>query len=74
VSLWSDVPTIFVTAAACPACRSGRPIIVRSEANGDSSVTRKAVCRVCGLRFKVVVESLPEFGNSQNDVAYDGAD
>lgn len=63
---WADAPTIFVTAPACPACNTPRPIIVRSEANGDGSMTRKAVCRRCSQRFKICVE-LPEFGNDVLD-------
>ena len=63
---WSDVPCIFVEAPACPMCRMVRPIIIRSEQNGDGSVTRKAVCRRCSARFKIVVE-LPEIGKQDFD-------
>ena len=59
---WTDAPCITVVAPACPICRALRPIIVRTEQNGDGSVTRKSVCRRCSERFKIVVE-LPEFGN-----------
>lgn len=65
---WTDAPCIFIEAPACPACQALRPIIVRSEANGDGSTTRKAICRRCSERFKIVVE-LPEFGNSENEDA-----
>jgi hypothetical protein len=65
---WADVPAIVVYAPACPSCRALRPIIVRSEANGDGSTTRKAICRRCSERFKIIVE-LPDFGNSDFDTA-----
>jgi hypothetical protein len=58
---WHNVPCVFIVAPHCPVCFAGRPIIVRSEANGDGSKTRKAVCRRCSEKFKIVVE-LPEFG------------
>lgn len=60
---WANTPVVFVMAPACPACAALRPIIIRSEANGDGSTTRKAVCRRCSERFKIVVE-LPEIGNT----------
>jgi hypothetical protein len=61
---WSDTPTITIFAPQCPHCAALRPIIVRSEANGDGTVTRKATCRTCSKRFKIIVETLlPEFGN-----------
>jgi hypothetical protein len=63
---WQDAPLVFITAAACPACGAGKPLIVRSEANGDGSTTRKAICRRCSERFKIVVE-LPEFGSDEDD-------
>lgn len=59
---WLTAPIVFVVAPACPLCRAPRPIVVRSEQNGDGSVTRKAICRQCSTRFKICVE-LPEIGN-----------
>ena len=65
---WADVPMVFVVAPACPACRALRPIIVRSEANGDGTTTRKAICRRCSTRFKIIVE-VPNFGSDDFDPA-----
>lgn len=53
---WADVPMVFIPLPACPLCGAYRPIIVRSEAGGDGSTTRKAICRRCSRRFKIVVE------------------
>lgn len=61
-SPWANVAYVFVTAPACTSCGSTDLLTIRSEANGDGSVTRKTVCRVCSTRFKVVVE-LPSCGN-----------
>jgi hypothetical protein len=60
---WNDAPCTFVFAVVCPFCRAPRPITVRSEQKGDQSVTQKSICRQCSRRFKIVIESLPDFGN-----------
>jgi len=70
---WADAPLTFVVAPHCPRCLALRPVIVRSEANGDGSVTRKAVCRRCSKKFKIVVE-LPDSGSSDFDTEYDDCD
>ena len=62
ITNWADAPCCFVTAPSCSHCGHLEYITVRSEANGDGSVTRKAICRQCSGRFKIVVE-LPENGN-----------
>ena len=65
---WDEVECVFIEAVACPHCGSTKPITVRSEQNGDGSVTRKSICRRCSRRFKVVVEisefELPPFGKA----------
>jgi hypothetical protein len=66
---WLTSPTIFLVAPACPHCRAPRPIIVRSEAGGDGSITRKCVCRRCSAKFKIVLE-LPNPGNDDGDGSY----
>jgi hypothetical protein len=64
---WANAPIVFVTLPACPSCGSIEYRKVRTESNGDGSRTRKAVCRGCGLPFKIVVElpeiELPKMGN-----------
>jgi hypothetical protein len=64
---WQDCPIVFVTLPACPYCGTTGFITVRSEANGDGSVTRKSVCRRCSERFKLVIE-LPNSGNHDFDL------
>lgn len=59
---WADAPRVFVTLAACPNCGGVDHRIVRSEANGDGSVSRRAICESCSARFFVVAE-IPENGN-----------
>jgi hypothetical protein len=61
---WVDVPLVTVIAPACPWCRALKPIPVRSEQNGDGSVTRRCVCRECSKRFKLLIE-IPNFGNPE---------
>ena len=64
---WNDAPllTVFVSPpAVCPQCCAAKPIIFRTEANGDGSSTRKCVCRRCSQRFKVVVE-IAKFGSDE---------
>lgn len=61
---WFDAPCVVIVAPACPYCSARRPVIVRSEANGDGTTTRKAVCRRCSRKFKIVVE-LPDSGNRE---------
>lgn len=72
MTAWSTAPTIFICAPACPHCGALRPIIIRTEQNGDDTVTRRCVCRRCSTRFKVVIEppeqfsgNVPEFGKGQ---------
>jgi hypothetical protein len=62
---WADAPMVVITLPGCPWCGAVKPILVRSEDNGDGSVTRKVICRQCSGRFKIVVE-LPEIGNEEN--------
>lgn len=59
---WSKAPMVFITLPACPGCGSGDFTRNRSDANGDSSVTRYCICDACGLAFKVVAESSPDAG------------
>jgi hypothetical protein len=60
---WQDAPEVVVHAPACPRCWSPDYTLVRSEANGDGSTTRKATCSRCHRRFKIIVEPLPEIDN-----------
>jgi hypothetical protein len=60
---WADAPCVVVYRPACPLCWSVEYILIRTEPNGDGSVTRKAVCSCCNKKFKICVEPLPEFGN-----------
>ncbi|MCE9556759.1 MAG: hypothetical protein K8T91_25710 [Planctomycetes bacterium] len=54
---WEQAPIVEISRPRCPACGTAEPPeYVRSEGNGDGSTTRKAICRSCQLRFKVVVE------------------
>lgn len=71
---WADAPIVVVTRPACWHCGDLRPpVIIRSEANGDGSVTRKVVCRRCSLRYKIVVEppAVPTVGNPAEPWGYD---
>jgi hypothetical protein len=61
---WADCPLVVVTAPACP-CGSLEYTTQRSEANGDGTTTRKAICRECGHPFKIAIE-LPYFGNQDD--------
>lgn len=69
---WSAAPTITIFVhppdppSPCPACGHAKPIISRTEANGDGSSTRKAICRRCSQRFKVAVE-IASLGNLHDD-------
>lgn len=70
-STWADCPLVFVSAVACPYCRSTRPITIRSEQGGDGSVTRKSICRACSERFIAVIEppdvdDLPNSGRADH--------
>ena len=69
---WQDAPYVFIALPSCPSCGSLKPIIVRSESNGDNSTTRKCVCRSCSKRFLIVTEppddALPKFGMDDHDV------
>src|SRR5262245_7644556 len=61
--LWDDVETIFVQAPACPNCGNISPHqIIRSQRE-EYGIVRKAVCRRCSNRFKIVVEFLPAAGS-----------
>ncbi len=66
---WDQVECVFVEGISCPHCGATKPITVRSEQNGDGSITRKSICRRCSRRFKVVVEfsecELPSFGKAE---------
>lgn len=68
---WQDAPTITIwivptPPTPCPNCGHSKPVIVRTEANGDGSSTRKCVCRRCSRKFKVAVE-LASLGNHDDD-------
>lgn len=67
MGLWDDARCVHVTAGHCPHCHCLKYVRVRSEANGDGTVTRKCVCERCSRRFKLVIE-LPETGNSDEGV------
>lgn len=60
---WEDAPLVVIHKPACPSCWCDQFSLVRSEANGDGSTTRKAICGRCHKKFKIVVEPLPEIGN-----------
>lgn len=74
---WSTAPYVFLFVPepppiVCPFCRlAGTPIYVRSEKNGDGSVTRLSVCRGCSERFKLVVETAPATGKVDDAFDYD---
>lgn len=51
-----DCAYVFVQRTRCPVCESVNVKTVRSEQNGDDTVTRRSRCRDCGHRFKTVVE------------------
>ncbi len=59
---WRDAPFVFVTLPACPSCGATDHRITRTEAGGDGSVMRKAICEQCDSPFKLVIE-LPELGS-----------
>lgn len=65
---WADAPVLVVVAPHCLHCGSADVIVIRSEANGDDSRTRKYVCQRCKGKTKVCVE-LPEFGKTEVDTA-----
>lgn len=69
---WSTAEIVYIPAVACPGCAALRPIIVRSQSEGDGSVSRRCVCRRCAERFVVVVEPpepLPEFGREDGPLS-----
>jgi hypothetical protein len=67
---WPAAPCVYVVRPACPACWHEKYIPIRSDANGDDSVTLKAVCRQCSRRFKIVTEPmLPDYGNLDDDLS-----
>ena len=61
---WSAVPLVVTDQATCPHCASTRkPHLVRSEANGDETLTAKRICRDCSQPFKELIQfRLPNFG------------
>jgi hypothetical protein len=63
---WSETPFIElpIYVANCPGYGAIEHQITRTDTNGDGSSTRKATCRACGRRFRIVVsvESLPAAG------------
>jgi DNA-directed RNA polymerase subunit M/transcription elongation factor TFIIS len=59
---WSQQPTVFIVAACCPHCGAVEHDRSRTDDNGDGSVTRFCKCRICGGRFKLVVETSPDPG------------
>lgn len=68
---WSDVEVIEWCQPACPHCRSPLNDRVRTEANGDGSVTRRLVCLGCYSRWKAVelpAGSLPPGGSVELDI------
>ena len=73
---WSDCPVVYGNLPAppppappCPHCGSSRtPDYVRVEDLGDGSILRKAVCRRCGERFRMVLEPIADAGNDDLDL------
>ncbi|GEM_PF-2524981 len=68
MATWEDAPLVFTEMVCCPHCHTLRkPIVIRTEQGGDSSRSRKQVCRICSRRWVLVIEppgeSLPVFGN-----------
>lgn len=74
---WIGVPYVFVIVPepppiVCPCCESTEtPIYVRTDQNGDGSVTRRSICRSCSERFKLVVETVPATGKVDDAFDYD---
>jgi hypothetical protein len=67
---WVSAPIVFITMPTCSKCGSPRYSKVRTEANGDSSRTRKVFCRDCGEPFKICIEApeVPESGKQVNEL------
>ncbi len=61
---WASAPMIFVVAPACPACGHEKYDRTRTSAGGDGSRTRKATCRRCHQRFKIIIEPVPDSGTA----------
>ncbi len=51
-----DYDPVYIRWARCPACDSRNVQTIRSEQNGDGTVTRRSQCRDCFIKFRVVVE------------------
>ncbi len=47
---------VFIPRARCPVCQSADLKPLRSKDQGDGSIRRTRLCRVCGHRFFVIVE------------------
>lgn len=61
---WASTPIITIYAATCPHCKAQEHYDRdRTDDNGDGSRTKKAICRTCGKRFRIVIEPLPVSGS-----------
>lgn len=63
---WAETPWVFVRRPTCPTCGCPDYVRIRTERGDETSVTRKAVCRRCSQRYRILVE-LPETGNGRFD-------
>lgn len=60
---WSEAPVVFYLLPTCFHCGHHQFDGSKTVDNGDGTRTKKATCRRCGMRNKLVGE-LPETGNS----------
>lgn len=65
---WSTAPLVFVIRPACPVCGSTDYVRTRTDDNGDGSATKKVICKGCGGRYKIILES-PETGKAELEPA-----
>ena len=56
-SIWENAEMVFIYRPRCPACSGVGHRTLRSDADADGSVTRRTLCRTCGCKFKVIVET-----------------
>ena len=53
----ADKPVlIFLERPRCPECGCRRLLAIRTDRNGDETITRRCRCADCGRRIDVVVE------------------
>ncbi len=70
--VWANAPCVDWCEPACPLCGSPACTRIRTEANGDNTVTRRFVCHACHQRFKTTQHppgALPLWGNAEVDLA-----